>query len=203
MTPNVTTVSPEDTLERSAELMNESGYEALVVVEGRVPQGIVSMRDIALFGLKHPSAPLGQALVKDVIAATPVTCGQDDIIEEAAFKLHKFDLDAVPVIEPSTGRLVGVVSTSDVLRAFIVLLGLRSRSTRITLLVPDRVGMLADICQVVRSCGMSIASLATFQPAAQDFLTVVLRVKTPEAARLTRRLNDAGYKVIHESHVWE
>ncbi len=203
MTPVVTTVSPDDTLLRAAEVMRDSGFESLVVVRDRIPAGVVSLRQIALHRLANPSVMLEQSYVREVLQESPVTTGADEVIEAAAFKLYRNDLDALPVVNPKTGRLEGIVTTSDVLRAFIFMLGLRSRSTRITLQVPDIVGMLADVCQIVRSCGISIASLATFTPAGQDVTEVVLRVKTPETDQLVRRLNNAGFKVVHVSHVSE
>jgi len=203
MTPVVTTVSPDDTLLRAAEVMRDSGFESLVAARDRIPAGVVSLRQIALHRLSNPSVLLEQSYVREVLQESPITTGADEVIEAAAFKLYRNDLDALPVVNPRTGRLEGIVTTSDVLRAFIFMLGLRSRSTRITLEVPDIVGMLADVCQIVRSCGISIASLATFTPAGQDVAEVVLRVKTPETDQLVRRLNNAGFKVVHVSRVWE
>ena len=145
MTPVVVTVTADDSLLRAADLMVESGHDALIVVNGRRPMGIVAMRDIAVHRLGHQQISLESIVVRDILTAgDPITVAQDDIIEEAAFRLHRHDLDALPVVDQETGRLVGIISTSDVLRSFIYLLGLRSRSVRITLLVPDRVGMLAD-----------------------------------------------------------
>ncbi|MDP2856619.1 MAG: CBS domain-containing protein [Bacillota bacterium] len=203
MTPVVTTVSRDDTLFRAAEIMRDTGYESLVAVKEHFPLGVVSLRQIALFRLANPAVTLEQAYVREILQESPVTTGVDEVIEAAAFKLYRNDLDALPVVHDETGKLAGIVTTSDVLRAFIFMLGLRSRSTRITVEVPDIVGMLADVCQIVRSCGISIASLATFTPAGQDVAEVVLRVKTPETTQLVRRLNNAGFKVGHVSHVWE
>jgi acetoin utilization protein AcuB len=202
MTPTVVTVTPDSSLLETALKMTETGYENLVVAEAREPSGVISIKDIGLYRMNHPGAEFASVKVKDLPARNTITCRPDDIIEEAAFLLQKHDLDALPVVEDN-GKLSGIVTTSDVLRAFIILLGLRARSTRITLMVPDRVGMLADICQVVRNAGISIASLATFQPAGQDMLNVVVRVKTTDASQVVKKLTDAGYRVIHESHVWE
>ena len=203
MTPIVQSVSTSDCLADALRVMADSGFESLVVTEQRVPLGIVSLKQAALFFLQNPAASPEKLCVREVFTATSITVEPDDVIEEAAYKLERHDLDALPVVSPESGRLAGVISPSDVLRAFVYLLGLRSRSSRITLRVNDRVGALADICQIVKRSGLSIASLATFRAENQDEVVVVLRVRSTDVGALLSTLNAAGYKVVHEACVWE
>lgn len=203
MTPVVLTVNPSDTLAHALELMSDSGHNTLVVIEQKIPKGVVAIRDIALYMLEHPNASAEEVSVSEATTENLATLAPDDVIEEAAFQLNKLDLDALPVIAPDTGRLAGIISTSDVLRAFIHLLGLRAKGARITLRVPDQVGVMAHICQIVQRSGLNIASVATFKAADQDETSVVLRVRSTEVESLINRLNAVGYKVVHESHVWK
>lgn len=55
--------------------------------------------------------------VHEVMTREPITCGPDDTIEIAATLMHDHDVSRLPVVEG--GRLVGVISRGDILRAVI------------------------------------------------------------------------------------
>lgn len=68
--------------------------------------------------LAHFEADLRKAVgatVGDVMDADPATCGPDDTLESVATLMHENDLSRLPVV--SGGRLVGIVSRGDLVRA--------------------------------------------------------------------------------------
>lgn len=100
------------------------------------------------------------------------------------------------------GALVGIITAHDLFRALVDMLAITAPGTRVTLVVLDRVGMLARITEVVRDAGVSIASVAVFPRGVPGWAEVVLRLKTTEPKHCVDGLVAAGFNVTHVSLVW-
>jgi len=204
MTPNPLTVQPTNSVRTVLKVMRDTGFEALPVTEDGQLVGIVTAWDLlmALAGDEGSPEAARETKVGDIMARDVVSVNPGDIIEEAACLMRRHDVSALPVLDESQ-RLVGIVTESDIYGVLVDMLGLREPGTRITLRVPDRVGILADITQIIKQCGVSIASLATFEPREQGRGNVVVRVKTREGRQIVDKLMEAGHRVTHVSLVWE
>lgn len=197
-------VAPGAQLGQAFGIMDEEDWEALPVVDGDGGLvGVITMEDVVRrIRRERDFAFLDR---EDVAAMTRrgVSVGADDIIEEAAFVMKREGLSALPVVDDA-GRAVGVITERMIYGTFIDMMGLRERGTRITLLVEDRLGVLADIAQVIKRNRVSIASLSTFvSPDRPRFAQVVVRIRTTDADEVVRDLRDEGYRVMHVSQVWE
>jgi acetoin utilization protein AcuB len=124
MTRKVATIRPEATLRAAAALMRDRKVRHLPVVDdmGRLV-GIVTDRDLrqALFApgvlAERTDLPaildaltVGDVMIRGVVSVRAVTT-----IREAARVMHERRLGALPVVEG--GRLVGILTETDVLRA--------------------------------------------------------------------------------------
>jgi acetoin utilization protein AcuB len=112
MTKSPVTVSPKDTLAQAQERMRSGGFRQLPVVENNRLIGILTDRDIGRRGRHNVVAKVQSAMTGDVITASPETP-----IEEAARLLLHQKIGALPVID--RGELVGIISTTDILQAFV------------------------------------------------------------------------------------
>ena len=122
MTRSPTTVGPEMSVGAALDLMLSGGFRHLPVVDGRGPVGMLTQRDIlgaaGLFGPVLGSADTREALKAHTVGEAMsglVTVEAEASLQEAAEKLLKHGVDCLPVIED--GALVGIVTTSDLLRA--------------------------------------------------------------------------------------
>ena len=110
----VVTIGPGQTLCQAVTLLAEHNIGALVVVDGAgAPIGIVSERDIVR-ALARTERILGETvasiMTREVIIATP----QDDLVAAGATMAERH-IRHLPVVEG--GRLVGIVSLGDVVKA--------------------------------------------------------------------------------------
>ena len=202
MNPKVLTVSPDDPLKKLVSLMTENVYEAIPVKADGQVVGMVTAWDLVSRLPKMPADYLETGKVKDIMSSRVITVSPDEIVEMAAYHMYFHDLDALPVTD-DRGELAGIITESDLFRTFVTMMGLRTRGTRITLDVPDRPGVLADITKVVKDFGISIASLATYTPPEKRRGNVILRVKSVHVKELVDALVEAGFHVVHVSQVWE
>ena len=84
------------------------------------PGGDPYRRKIVTFDRKfdHELEKALGSKVEQLMSDEPITCGPDDTIEAAATLLHDRHVSRLPVVD-ADGRLVGVVSRHDILRAIL------------------------------------------------------------------------------------
>ena len=106
------TAAPEDTLAAIQAKMHEGRFRSMPVIEGGKLVGIITDRDIRqhIGHLDHTT--VATAMTKDVLTVKP-----DTSIWDAARLLLDHKIGGLPVIED--GKLVGMVTSSDLLRAFV------------------------------------------------------------------------------------
>ena len=115
MTKNPVTVSPRDTLVAAQEKMRAGEFRQIPVVDQGRLVGILTDRDIRRYGRHNIVASVQSAMTEGAITATPTTP-----LEEVARILLQHKIGGLPVVE--AGELVGIISTSDILQAFVDLL---------------------------------------------------------------------------------
>ncbi len=115
MTKNPVTISPEDTLVSAQEKMRAGGFRQIPVLDKERLVGIITDRDIRRHGRHNIVARVQSVMTEGVISITP-----EIPIEEAARILLEHKIGGLPVVENE--QLVGIISTTDILRAFVDLL---------------------------------------------------------------------------------
>ena len=198
------TVKPDDTLEHVWGLMKEKDCETLPVLDKRRQLvGIVSITDVAEAAMDAEEDDFRQAItVSEVMEEEITTISEEEVLEEAAYIMEENNYTALPVVS-SKETLVGIITRADVERILVRMMGFTQPGTRISLSVPDRVGKLADIAQIVKHCNMSIAGLATYTHEDASVGNVVLRLRTHQPKPVVEKLRNSGYRVLHVAQVWQ
>jgi len=107
----VRTITPETPVEDAARLMLRYGHGGLTVVEGDKVVGMISRRDVD----RAQHHGLGHAPVRGYMSRNVVTLTRDTPLPEIERIMIERDVGRLPVLDD--GRLVGIVTRSDVLRA--------------------------------------------------------------------------------------
>lgn len=116
------TLKPEDTLDLANDVISLGRIRHIPVADGGRLVGIITERDLIgaaasqIFGLKQKSksALLKSVLLKDVMKKRVVTVAPDTPIKDVAHLMADKKIGCLPVI--SEGLLVGLITTTDVLR---------------------------------------------------------------------------------------
>jgi CBS domain-containing protein len=140
MHTDVLTFGPDDPVEDAMRALVDGGLDAAPVTDadGTV-LGVLSSTDLIVqetqlhfptllsflgasieIGHKRFEEELSKALgskVSDVMTPKPVTCLESDTVEMVATLMHDHDMAQIPVV--LAGRLVGIVTRNDVLRAIL------------------------------------------------------------------------------------
>lgn len=109
MTPEVITLTPEMTIDEAVDaLLHYRIHGAPVVDPDGQLIGMVSLVDLA----KRTGDTVGHVMVSD-----PVTASEDTPVEELATIMLEQMVRRIPIT--SGGRVVGIVSASDVVQLFV------------------------------------------------------------------------------------
>jgi len=106
------TVAPDASLRDVVDLMKRRGFSGLPVVDDGRPVGIVTARDIRF------EANLDQPVTRVMTpAARLVTVPPTVRPDDARALLHKHRIEKLLVVDPASGRLVGLLTIRDLLQA--------------------------------------------------------------------------------------
>ena len=155
MVPNPITVAVQTTVQQAIELMKINSIRHLPVVDAQNQlQGLLTLAD-----LKQALIPsmLGDLTLADMMIKKPLTVGPDDDIEIAAQLIYKHKISGLPVTQRK--KLVGILTESDILRAFIDMMGILSSSARIDIITGDDPGDLNRAIQIIHEQGGDIINV--------------------------------------------
>lgn len=113
MTRDVTSVSPEDTVRRAAQLMKELDIGAVPVCDGPKLVGMLTDRDITIRSSAEGHAP-ETTRVGDVMSTEVRTCYATQSVEEVLAEMGDEQIRRVPVVDQQSHSLVGIVSLGDI-----------------------------------------------------------------------------------------
>lgn len=203
MTPDPIAVRPESDPLAAVALCKSGGFQRLPVVDanGRVV-GIVTKNDLDLFLSTAPSPGVmrRQHRVEQVMRAPVVTVGPDDPVEEAARLMLTHDVGGLPVVDDE-GRLVGIITRSDIFARFAEALGADTHSLRITVQVPDQPGELAKLAGRIAEVGGNICSVVSHRPPQAGRMNLTLRVEGIGQGALLEAVGaDPAVAVLHVWH---
>ena len=111
MTANPQTVSPDDTLTRAAELMDELDVGVLPVCEGERLTGVVTDRDITVRATAAGQAP-NETRVAEVMTADLRWCFEDEGVDDVERLMREAQIRRIPVLNRDR-KLVGMLSLGD------------------------------------------------------------------------------------------
>ena len=113
---NVWSIEPGSSVFDAMKLMAEKGVGALIVREGERVAGVISERDYARkVILEGRSSPTTE--VREIMSTHVLYAGPEHTIEECMAVMTDKRVRHLPVLEG--GRLIGVVSIGDLVKAII------------------------------------------------------------------------------------
>jgi len=112
MTSGPATIHPHENLSKAKSIMDAGHFRRVPVVEDGRLVGILTERDLREYSGYLESTRVNAAMRTEVVTVTPY-----DTVEDAARLMLKHKIGGLPIV--ADGKLVGIVTTSDLLRAFL------------------------------------------------------------------------------------
>lgn len=205
MTANPIAVEPTTPVSEALRLMDGRKIRRLPVVHRDQLVGIVTLLDLmrvsaspatslSIYELRYL---LDKLTVQEAMTRRVITVAPDEPIEQAALLMREHKIGGLPVVED--GRLVGIITETDIFDAFVDLLGMRKPGIRLEVDCADRPGELARIASVIAGRGLNIHSVVT-TPSAPGQAHLVFRIQGDDVAALADELeHQAGCRVSWEA----
>jgi len=140
---------------------------APVVKDGKMV-GIVSDKDL-LNASPSPATSLSiwemnyllnKISVADVMTKKVLTISEDTPIEEAARIMADSKVGGLPVMRDD--HVVGIITETDLFKVFLELMGAREKGVRVTALLHDKPGQLAQITEAIANAGGNFIAFGQF-----------------------------------------
>jgi acetoin utilization protein AcuB len=175
------TIPPEISIHDAVALFKKERIRRAPVIKSGKLVGIVSEKDL-LNASPSPATTLSiwemnyllskinvsQVMTKDVISVS-----EDTPIEEAARIMADNKIGGLPVVKGT--RVVGIITETNLFKLFLELMGAREKGVRVTALIEDQPGMLAEITKAIAEAGGNFIAFGQF--VGEDVHTRVLTFK--------------------------
>ncbi len=206
MTRDPITITDETSMIKAIHIMKEHRFRRLPVLHQEHLVGMITDRDLkeaspskaTTLDVHELYYLLAELQVKEIMSRNPISVFEDDTVERAAQSMLEHTISGLPVLDRA-GKLVGIITQSDVFRAFMHITGIQQGGVQFALRLEDRPGLIKEVVDLLREKGARFVSLLTSYTATQEgFREVYIRVKnlTPEGVAAARAELAKRYEVL-------
>jgi len=205
MTTDVVSINPETSIAEASELLVRNRIRHLPVTDedGKL-LGIVTDRDIRS---AMPSAlstgeeadrerdRVSRLEVKDIMSRRVVTISPMHTLQDALLLMQRTKVGAFPVLDPG-GRLIGIISVRDLVRAFINVLGIEEPGTLLGIVVEDEIGQMKKIVDAITEERISFGSILVARLWEEGKRAVFPYLFTHNVSRVKAKLESLGFTLL-------
>ncbi len=191
MIPDPITINEKASITEAIELMKVNSIRHLPVVgKNGTLKGFITL-SVLKQGLVQ--SMIGELSLTDLIIKNPITVSPDEDIEVAAQKIYKNKIGGMPVVERN--KLVGIITVTDILGAFINMMGLLTASSRIDVVVGDKRESFNRALQIIQDMGGDIISVGMTANRKGSKRTYYFRLSACKTDIFRSALEKEGFKV--------
>ena len=205
MKTDLISVRPETTLAEAKALMQDNNFRHLPVVDDNDKLvGIITDRDMRD---AHPSsllteeayqrtlAEVMQHPVEKIMTRDPITISPYYTLQDTLLVIGQKKVGALPVVDEE-GHLKGIMSTRDLLRAFVNIMGINEPGTLLCILVTEKTGQLKRIVDIVTEENVSMGSVLVARDWAQEKRAIVPYLLTNNVMAIKKKLLEQGFELL-------
>jgi acetoin utilization protein AcuB len=203
MKRNPVVVDEGDSMKRAMDLLKEHDIRHLPVLKDKEKLvGILSERDIKQASPSSATALeireifylLDKVKVKQIMTRRPYTVSSTTPIEEAALIIREKKVGCLPVVDE--GKLVGILTETDIIDAFIAAMGVDGPGYRIELLLQNRPGKLLELLKLLKDFEANVVSVATAAHENPEKIINILRIEAKNYKVLKAAIKKAGFDLL-------
>jgi acetoin utilization protein AcuB len=203
MKPAPVYVDEGDSMKKAMDLLKEHEIRHLPVLkDGEKLVGILSERDIKQASPSSATALeireifylLDKIKVKQIMTRRPYTVSSTTPIEEAALIIREKKIGCLPVVD--NGKLVGIITETDIIDAFIEGMGVNGPGYRVELVLPNLPGKLLELLKLLKDFDANVVSLATAPHSEPDKIVNIIRIEAKNYKVLKAAIKKAGFQLL-------
>jgi acetoin utilization protein AcuB len=186
------TISDRTSVQEALHIMQDNSIRHLPVVDrSKKLVGWVTLADLKQ-GLL-PAMVTGLS-VADLMIRNPITIHPHADLEEAARVIYENKIGGLPVVDDDN-RVVGVMTVTDLLNAFINIMGILTNGTRLDVNVGNEPGRFEEVVRIINDQGGEVISVG-IAGHITDKRIHYFRLKRCSPEPIIKALQDHGYEVI-------
>lgn len=191
MVHKLITINPGANIMDALNILHQNSIRHLPVVDGDEFVGFVTESDIRQMLL----LPGGKQIkIEEVMNKEPVTIGPDENLEEAAKLIYHYKLGGLPVVVDE--KLVGIITVSDILAAFIEIMGVLQASSRIDVILGENPKAFEEVSRIIKQDGGDILSVGMGDAEEKDKKFYFFRLNKCNVEQIAESIADNGYEVV-------
>jgi len=196
MTRNPISIASGQSLDEARQMMDKGHFRRLPVVDDGRLVGIITDRDLRLEEYRQPIDQLKHIRVHLLMSRHVITATPEMLLDQAVNIFIKYKVGGFPVMD--NGKLVGIITTSDLLRAFGEVLGTAEEGvSRIDLAFTGNSFDVATIAHLVGLSGGEVLGMGTYAGEGDRRRRVFyIRVRAEDAHMVANLLAEKGFTVI-------
>jgi acetoin utilization protein AcuB len=203
MTRSVITISPETPMEEALNLMHREHIRRIPVVNKHgALVGIVtemqllkaSPSDATTLSKFEMEGLMNKVKVESLMTKDVITVNEDTPLEEAAGIMVDKKIGGLPVVQGD--KVVGIITETDLFKIFLEVLGARKEGLRVSTIINDEPGKLAEISKAIFNAGGNIVSLGTFMGPDSESAELTLKVIGVDEAALLKTIDPFVERVL-------
>ncbi len=202
MTKDPLTVTPDMTYPDAIRIMRERGIRRLPVLKKGKLVGVVVEKDL-LSNQPSPATTLSiheiyslleNLKISQMMSSPVYTATVNCPMEAAAGIMIKHKIGCLPVMEGD--KLVGIITETDIFKAFVSVLGGYAEGIRLTVDLPDEIGELAKVAELVAKANGNILAVTTTNIDMDANSEVTIKEAGADEETLRKLLDEAGVSVV-------
>jgi len=205
MSKDLITAGPEMTIFEARTIMTEKGIRHLPIVDpaGKLI-GIVTDRDIrdampsTLLKKVDYEITLGKIMnypVGDIMTKNPLSIYAYYTIQDSLLVMQQKKVGALPVIDED-GNLKGILSTRDLLRAFVNVLNIDEPGSLLCIVVKEKQGQMKRIVDIITEEKISLGSVLVARVWDKEKRAVFPYLLTNNVINVKKKLLENGFELI-------
>ena len=210
MTEKLVTLSPETSVAEALTLCRERRIRHIPILEEGHLVGVVTDRDLRdaspALGDPERASALQKIRVGDVMTREVITTDPEDSIENAAQVMYEHKIQSLPVVTEgpvvdegsavAEEELLGIVTSSDVMRALVTFVGLPEPGSRIEVQASNKAGALAEVAEKIQDLEVDIVSVLSAPDwSSSGKRTLMFQLVTTDPSSVIQSLKTDGYEV--------
>ena len=201
MSKPVITVNPNLPINEALNLMKDEQIRRLPVIDKGKLVGIVSDKDLlnaspsiaTSLSVWEMNYLLSKITIKDVMSKNVFSVEENTPIEIAARTMADNKIGGMPVLRD--GKVVGIITETDLFKIFLELMGARHSGVRATIVIEDQPGELAKISRTLAENGGNFISFGVFSGEDPTTRTVTFKLDGLDINKIKQLLLEIGVKV--------
>ena len=202
MTKNPVCIDVNSRISEVVDIMNDRELHRIPVVSGKKLVGLVTESMISKQGATKATSLsiyelnylLSKTSVDAIMIRDVITIHEDRFLEDAALVMFKHDIGCLPVVNDAN-EVVGILTSNDVLSAFLDILGNRESGSRVCVEVKDELGTIGDVSDIFKRNNCNITHLGVYSQH-NGYSDLIIRINTFQTDALEKDLNASGYRVL-------